>query len=284
MSLVYAGICCHAPGITARSQLADPDQYQRLLNAFQQQSAAIKDAGAETIMVVSSEHFANFFMNNMPTFSIGMADSYEGPIEDPDWLKIPHRAIPANPALSLRIIEEVMHTVDVGYAQEWKFDHGLSVPLHLLVPDYNIPVIPVNINCQAPPLPPLHRAWEFGKALRRAIDKAPEKIALISTGGTSHWPCTPDSGKINFPWDQQFMENVLNTRKDALIAYGGTDIYNEAGQGAFEMRTSICVAGACEGWTGQLWFFEPIPVFATTCVIATLSEHSPQNFPSGKSG
>ena len=270
MSLVYAGICCHAPGITARSQLAEPEQYKRLLDAFQRQSQAIVDAGTEAIMLVSSEHFANFFMNNMPTFSIGMADSYEGPIEDPDWLKIPRRDIPANPDLSLRIIEEVMQTVDVGYAQEWKFDHGLSVPLHLLVPEYDIPVIPVNINCQAPPLTPLHRAWEFGKALRRAIDKAPEKIALISTGGTSHWPCTPDSGKINLQWDQEFIEKILHTRKDALMSYGDSDIYAEAGQGAFEMRTSICVAAACEGWKGELDFFEAIPIFATSCIIATL--------------
>ena len=30
-----------------------------------------------------AEHFANFFMNNMPAFAMGMADRYEGPIEDP---------------------------------------------------------------------------------------------------------------------------------------------------------------------------------------------------------
>ena len=26
-------------------------------------------------------------MNNMPAFAIGMAESYEGPIEDPQWLR-----------------------------------------------------------------------------------------------------------------------------------------------------------------------------------------------------
>ncbi len=270
MSLVYAGICCHAPGITARSELADPALYASLLAGFDQQRQAIKQAGADAIMMVSSEHFANFFMNNMPAFSIGMADSYEGPIEDPQWLRIPRRSIPANPELSTRIIEEVMQTVDVGYAQEWKFDHGLSVPLHLLVPDYDLPVIPVNINCQAPPLTPLHRVWEFGKALRRAIDKAPEKIALVSTGGTSHWPCTPDTGKINLDWDKEFIDQILNTRKEALLSYRDAPTYAVAGQGAYEMRTSICVAAACEGVVGELLFFEPIPVFATTCIIATL--------------
>ncbi len=200
MSLVYAGTCCHSPAMTSRGEMADPTIRKQLLAAFEQQKKAIEDSGAEAIVMVSSEHFANFFMNNMPTFSIGMADEYEGPIEDPEWLKIPRTKIPANPDLSLRIIKEVLQTVDVCYAQEWKFDHGMSVPLHFLTPKYDIPIVPVNINCQSPPLSPLHRSWELGLALRKAIDAAPEKIALIGTGGTSHWPCTPDSGKINEDW------------------------------------------------------------------------------------
>ena len=49
-----------------------------------------------------------------------------------------------------------MQDVDVAYAEEWKFDHGIMVPLHFLTPRYDLPVIPVNINCQGPPLTPLH--------------------------------------------------------------------------------------------------------------------------------
>ena len=143
----------------------------------------------DALVVVAAEHFANFFMNNMPAYAIGMADFYEGPIEDPklgiDFTRIPGNADPE------RIVRSVMHDVDVAYAQEWKFDHGISVPLHFLTPSYDLPIIPVNINCQGPPLTPTHRAT-FGKALRRAFDEQPERIALVGTGGISHWPATPD--------------------------------------------------------------------------------------------
>ncbi len=91
-------------------------------------------------------------MNNMPAFAIGMADQYEGPIEDPDWLRIERRTIPGNADAFPRIIVEVMSSVDMAYAEEWKFDHGISVPLHFLTPTYDIAVIPANINCQGPPL------------------------------------------------------------------------------------------------------------------------------------
>ena len=70
-------------------------------------------------------------------------------------------------------------------------------------------VIPANINCQGPPLTPLHRAWAFGEAIRRAADSVPERIALIATGGISHWPATPDSGLINAAWDRIKRERGL---------------------------------------------------------------------------
>ena len=270
MSLVYAGTCCHSPGITSRGEMADPQIRKQLLKAFDRQRQAIEDADTQAIVMVSSEHFANFFMDNMPTYSIGMADEYEGPIEDPEWLKIPRTRIPANPGLSLRIIKQVLQSVDVSYAQEWKFDHGMAVPLHFLTPDYKIPIIPVNINCQNPPFSPLSRTWELGKALRRAIDIAPERIALIGTGGTSHWPCTPDSGKINESWDKEMINHLINKRKQTLLAYTDEAIYQQAGPGGYEVRTSICIAAATEEQTGEIWFFAPIPIFATTCCITTL--------------
>ena len=88
MTLVYAGTCCHAPGMTSRAEMAAPETRKQLHDAFARQRQALVDTGTEALVMVSSEHFANFFMDNMPTYSIGMADAYEGPIEDPDWLKI----------------------------------------------------------------------------------------------------------------------------------------------------------------------------------------------------
>ena len=144
-------------------------------------------------------------MNNMPSFAIGMADQYEGPIEDPDWLRIPRREVPGSRDISRRLMDGVMQEVDISYCEEWKFDHGIMVPLHQLTPAYDIPVIPVNINCQCPPMAPLHRAYALGQAIRHAADQMPERIAVIGTGGISHWPCTPDTGTINEEWDREFL-------------------------------------------------------------------------------
>ena len=197
MSLVFAGVCSHGPGITARSERAAPESRRRIAAAYARMREEIRAARPDALIVVSAEHFANFFMNNMPGLAVGMADYYDGPIEDDAWLRIPKTRVPGDAKLSRRLIDVIIEDCDIAYAEEWKLDHGIMVPLHHLTPNFDIPIIPANINCQAPPMPPLKRALAFGKAVRKAVDSVPERIAVIATGGISHWPCTPDSGKIN---------------------------------------------------------------------------------------
>ncbi len=164
----------------------------------------------------------------------------------------------------------MLREVDVAYCEEWMFDHGIMVPLHFLTPGFDLPVIPVNINCQGPPLTPLHRAWAFGEALRRACDELDERIAIVGTGGISHWPATPDSGKINEAWDRDFLDKWSRGDREALLAYADADIYREAGQGGFEIRTFISVAAAAGG-KGEVWFYAPIPIFAVGCTVGVIS-------------
>ncbi len=274
MPLVYAGVCSHAPGITGRADQADPRARATFYEAFEKMRADIANSGAEALVVIAAEHFANFFMDNMPTFAVGMADFYDGPIEDPAWLGIEPFRAPGNRDLSHRLITEMMQTVDVSYAEEWKFDHGIAVPLHFLTPTFELPVIPVNINCQGPPLTPLGRAWAFGEALRRAADAVPERIAVVGTGGISHWPATPDSGKINEAWDRDFLDSWQRNDRDALLAYNDTGVHAEAGQGGFEIRTFIAVSGAANGATGTVHCYVPIPIFAVGCTIASYDLNS----------
>ncbi len=271
MSLVYAGVLCHGPGITGRAHLVDNTAARdALYAALDRQRAEIQASGAEVLIVVAAEHFANFFMDNMPAFCIGLGEKHEGPIEDPEWLAIPRTVIRGHPELALRLTKEVMQTVDVAYAEEWKCDHGIMVPLHFLTPKYDLPVIPVNINCQGPPLAPLHRVWAFGEALRRACDSVPEKIALVGTGGISHWPATPDSGKINEAWDRQFLDRLMRQDKAALLSYTDEETYRDGGQGGFEIRTYIAAAAAAGG-PGELQFYTAeLPIFAVGCTVARL--------------
>ena len=271
MSLVFAGVCSHAPGITGRAARADARLRDTFYAKLGELKGQLEAAKPDALIVVAAEHFANFFMNNMPAYCMGMADSYEGPIEDEEWLAIKRNRVPGNADLSRRLIQALLSDIDVAYAEEWKFDHGIMVPLHFLTPRYDLPVIPVNVNCQGPPLTPLKRAYEFGRVLRRACDAQPERIALVGTGGISHWPATPDSGTINEAWDREFLARFLANDAKALTSYTDEETLRDAGQGGFEIRTFLTVAGATEGATGELLFYAPIPIFAVGCTVATMA-------------
>ena len=269
MSLVYAGILSHAPGITGRADLATNtavrDEFYACLD---KQREEIEASGAEALIVVAAEHFANFFMDNMPAYCMGIGEKHSGPIEDADWLKIPKTSIPGAPDIASRLAKDVMQSVDIAYSEEWQCDHGIMVPLNFLTPNYDMPVIPCNINCQGPPLTPLNRVWQFGEALREACNKQPEKIALVGTGGISHWPATPDSGKINEAWDRQFLDQLMDQDKSKLLSYVDEDVYAQAGQGGFEIRTLIAAAAAAGG-KGDLQFYSAeLPIFAVGCTVA----------------
>jgi len=269
MTLVFTAICSHAPGITARYDLAPPELRDGFYGAMDELRQALEASRPDAVIFLAAEHFANFFMNNMPAYAIGMGETYRGPIEDPEWLKIPLRTQKGAPELAARLIREMLQTVDVAYCEEWQFDHGIIVPLHLLDPHNRMTVIPANINCQGPPLTPLHRAWAFGEAIRRAADIVPERIALVATGGISHWPATPDSGRINEAWDRDFLDRWLANDKQRLLAYTDEETYRDGGQGGFEIRTFIAAAAAARG-KGALHYCEPIPVFAVSCTVATM--------------
>ena len=269
MTLIYAGLASHAPGITGRADRAPEGPRERFYAGLARMRDELEALKPDAVIILAAEHFANFFMNNMPAYCIGMGEEYDGPIEDPDWLRIPHRVVKGAPDLGKRLIANMMQTVDVAYAEEWRFDHGIMVPLHFLDPNNRMTVIPANINCQGPPLSPLHRAWAFGEAIRRAADAVPERIALIGTGGISHWPATPDSGRINEPWDREFLDRWARNDKQAMLAYTDEEIYRDAGQGGFEIRTFIATAAAAGG-QGTIYAFEPIPIFAVGCTAARM--------------
>jgi aromatic ring-opening dioxygenase catalytic subunit (LigB family) len=75
--------------------------------------------------------------------------------------------VPGNQDLSRRLITHSLENTNVSCVEEWKFDHGIMVPLHHLTLNFSLPIIPANTNCQA---------------LRVTFDAMSERIALINTG------------------------------------------------------------------------------------------------------
>ena len=55
----------------------------------------VEKAEPDVIIEVDSDHFVNFFLNNLPTFCVGMAEEAEGPQES--WCPMPRYTLEGPP-------------------------------------------------------------------------------------------------------------------------------------------------------------------------------------------
>ncbi len=244
MSLVGAFAASHAPGITGRPSLPPVSESEPIFRAYEDLKSRLEAARPDVLVVVSPEHWANFFLDNMPSFCIGIADEFSGPTDE-KFVNIPRRSVRGNARLARALAEGIAEDVDLSTSQEMAFDHGVMLPLHLLQTE--LPVIPIIVNCLAGMPAPLHRCHVLGVALRRTVDRWPERVVLLGTGGLSHWPAMPESGQIGVDFDRRFLDAFLKGRIESFLYYPKEKLEAEAGPGGHEIRTWITVAAAAAG-------------------------------------
>ena len=90
----------------------------------------------------------------------------------------------------------------------YELDHGMKIPL-----------VPIVQNCAVPPLVPVRRAYEFGKALGDAIRSYTglQRVAVIGAGGLSHWIGNPRVGDIAEDFDRWFLERLERGELDQVL-------------------------------------------------------------------
>jgi len=270
MAIVFACAASHPPGMTAWTEAAPKEQAEHFLGNYRKLGASLAAAKPDAIVALTVEHWANFFLNNMPAFCIGRADHYDGPIEE--WLRIPKGRVPGDAPLAAALIDACFDGgFDPTFSDELLLDHATYLPLHFLNPDMTVPVVPVIINTLTPPMPTAKRCFAFGQFLGKVLQDSPKRIAMIATGGLSHWPGEAKHGKINVPFDKKFLNNLIARDLDRLTAYSHNEINAEAGSGGHEIRTWIALAGAVETWQPELLAYEPVVPWATGCGLVTFN-------------
>lgn len=279
MSLVGAFAASHAPGITGRPSLPPAIESEPIFRAYDDLRSRLEAARADVLVVVSPEHWANFFLNNMPPFCIGIADEFFGPTDE-KFVNISRRSVRGHARLARALAEGIAEDVDLSTSQEMAFDHGVMLPLHLLRTE--LPVIPIIVNCLARIPAPLHRCHSLGVAIRRTVDRWPERVALLGTGGLSHWPAMPESGQIGIDFDRHFLDAFVNGRIESFLRFPKEKLETEAGPGGHEIRTWIAIAGASNGARGSLLAYQPVRAWSTGCAVAVLEIDRLGNEPSPK--
>ncbi len=157
--------------------------------------------------------------------------------------------------------------VDFAYSHEIESWDELAVPLHFLTPDGNLPVVPLYTNCAAPPLPTPRRCHDVGGHVGAFIRTRPaaERVALVASGGISHWVGTPETGRINPEWDHWVLDHIARGDIEPLLRLTHDEIERDGGNGGQEIRNWIALLGAVPGWKGELLAYEPVEEWIIGC-------------------
>ena len=232
----------HAPGVLGWPDAPGPEMKKRIDEAHAELAARLDAAKPDLIIAFLDDHFENHFRNLMPTFAVGIADSHSGPA---DYmmaaLKFEEKAhIASDPALGEHMLRELIRAeFDVARMGEIEYGNNLLVPLKVIRPAFDIPVLPIYINVFSPPLPSMARAYDLGAAVRKIVDALPDdrRIAFLATGGLSHWPPVWTEGA---PEDDAFLQRMKRYQTEGKnVALEDPELYSDLAKYEIQMASKM---------------------------------------------
>jgi aromatic ring-opening dioxygenase catalytic subunit (LigB family) len=258
----------HVPLMVNRPETAPVDQRERVFGCYAELGRRLVATQPEALVVVSNEHLQNFFLDNLPSVCIGLAESYEGPAES--WIKLPHRTQRGHAALAAHLFG---HALEAGFdpsrSLDLKLDHGTLAPLHLAGVDPDLPLVPILLNNVEPPLPTMQRCLQWGEWLGQAIREYPavERVAVLATGGLSHDIGTPNMGATDEAFDREFLRLLAEGDPREVARFAQKHVH-EAGNGAEEVRNWVVARGAAGDAPLDVLVYDAIPAWYTGVAIA----------------
>ncbi len=147
----------------------------------------VEDFAPELIIEFAPDHFNGFFYRLMPSFCVGVEATSVADFGTPAG------ALPVDGALAEGCVAYLhQQGIDVAISYDMKADHGLTQLPDLLFGWNNIPpMIPVFINCAAPPRPTIERVTKLGEAIGKFAADLNRNVLIMGSGGLSHDPPIP---------------------------------------------------------------------------------------------
>ena len=249
----------------------DGAQAKRVVDAFDKLSSGLKASRADALVVIGTDHMMTFSYDAVPVFAIGAGAGF------PSWGEA------GSPKTTYRGLERLGDEViggmidsgfDVVSVAEMRVDHAFACPLSFVLRDADIPILPIYVNCTVPPLPSLGRCLAFGRQLSNVLQRqsAVERVAVLGTGGLSHWVGLPQTGQINSAFDRKFLDHFEAGHLDQVSTWPSDDIITDAGNGAAEIRNWLVAAGAAGMGTARRLAYEPVSAWKTGIGLVELGD------------
>ncbi|GLS42809.1 protocatechuate 4,5-dioxygenase beta chain [Methylobacterium brachythecii] len=260
--IVAAYVVPHTPSFVA--EVKANGERSETARFFGEIGRHLMAARPDVIVSISNDHFNTFFLDNWPTFAIGLADRTAGPSDQTP--EMPWYEVEVASDLARHLFGHlVADAFDVARSLEFQLDHAHLVPLHFLTPEMSVPIVPVFINCIVPPLPSSRRCHRLGRSLAEAIASwsNEQRVAILASGSLSleiGGPRAFENKTFGVPdpdWASWVLEQIRTGRIETLIEAASQERMLEAGNVAGELLTWIAALGAVGPATPDILVNQP---------------------------
>lgn len=203
----------------------------------------------DVLIVVANDQFVNFFFNNIPTFFVTLAHEVQGQFTRHKFHYRNHKE------LGRAILKAGLERgIDFSFGEYVELQHTQMVPLYFLLPKPTIPILPIYVNTWVDPLPTPGRCYRVGELIREVGGTRSERIAMLATGGLSHFPGSPRIGEIDTQFDHKLLE-ILREGKGRTLADYSLEQLLQAGDSEF--LNWMVVLGAVGDRKADATFYMP---------------------------
>ena len=247
--IVAAFATCHAPQLFTYPQDEDHAQLDATVAAMRELGKILDETRPDVAIFLGSDHLETFSIGCVPTFAIvagscAMAEfagrRYDIPI---------HREM-AEDFLNKLVRAEF----DLAYSEDALLGHTFAVPFEFVLGGRDIPVVPFHTNVYMPPLPSTKRCAALGREIARIIASRPERVALIASGGMSHYPGTWKYPQPEFGFDRWMISELERGNADSLLSMTVEQL-DEVGN--TELLNWSIMFGAIGNQPGELLLYTP---------------------------
>ena len=220
----------------------------------------------DVCVIIYNDHANAFSLALIPTFAIGLAESFRP--ADEGFGRRPIPDVQGHPELAWHLAESlILDEFDMTLVNEMEVDHGLTVPLSVMFgePDeWPCPVVPILVNVVQYPPPTGNRCFQLGRAIRKAIESYDEdlNVQVWGTGGMSHQIQGPRAGLINSQFDSDFLDRMLSD-PESLARIPHVDYMRNAGAEGVELVMWLIALGAMKPNPKKVHRFYHVPASNT---------------------
>ena len=247
--IVSAMATVHAPQLFTRPPTEDPAQLDADIAAMRELGRTLEESTPDAAIVIGSDHLETFFLSSVPTFAVVSGETTKAAFAGRDY------NLPIHQGLAEDLLDRLVRAdFDMAYSQDAVLGHAFAAVYEWVIEGRKIPVVPLFVNTYLPPLPSARRCAALGRAVREVILSHPERVALIASGGMSHYPGTWKYPQPAFDFDWWAIAHMERGRHDVLLNLTNEQL-DEVGN--TEMLPWMILFGAIGNQPGELLSYQP---------------------------